>query len=377
MKTCAAPYKGLHINFGGDVKTCCAGAPGIIGNINDKSISEILKSKELQRIRAKVSHGELDAEYCYNCIESEKYGSSERDWHNTINEDFDVVGQDPTQEHNPTLLDIRWNRTCNLSCNYCDGWASSKWAEIEGKKPNTELRHYYKDVVDYLTTKKSYIREVALVGGEPLLLKENVKLLDNLSDNTLITIITNLSVNFDTNKIVEKLKQRSRVGWSMSFDNVGSRAEYVRYGSSWKQLDSNARTVKKLFDQGHYGGIHAVYNLYNCTRLIELKQYATEVGHSILWQTLTAPEFFDPALHNAEVRRLAIEEIEKFEKLFGFSEQEKVFFPLVHKRLSNQIAVSGSMSEELRKRTDWLENIVHPKSKGQFEKLWPELAQAL
>ena len=57
--------------------------------------------------------------------------------------------------------------------------------------------------------------------------------------NAIVTLITNLSVNLDKNKIFQKLSKRNRVGWSMSFDNVGDRLEYVRHGASWNQIQEN------------------------------------------------------------------------------------------------------------------------------------------
>ena len=39
---CAAPWRGLHINPRGDVKTCCAGNPNMLGNLNTQTIEQIL-----------------------------------------------------------------------------------------------------------------------------------------------------------------------------------------------------------------------------------------------------------------------------------------------------------------------------------------------
>ena len=45
---CAAPWRGLHINVRGDVKTCCAGNPNMLGNLNNQRIEEILDGPKLQ-----------------------------------------------------------------------------------------------------------------------------------------------------------------------------------------------------------------------------------------------------------------------------------------------------------------------------------------
>ena len=48
--SCAAPWRGLHINPRGDVKTCCAGDPNMLGNLNTQTIEEILHGPVLQEI---------------------------------------------------------------------------------------------------------------------------------------------------------------------------------------------------------------------------------------------------------------------------------------------------------------------------------------
>ena len=91
------------------------------------------------------------------------------------------------------------------------------------------------DIIKYIEKHQDTVKEVALVGGEPLMMKENDRLLDILPDDVLITVITNMTTDFDRMPVPQKLLKRSRVGWSMSFDNVYDRFEYVRWGSSWDQ----------------------------------------------------------------------------------------------------------------------------------------------
>ena len=85
-----------------------------------------------------------------------------------------------------------------------------------------------------------------MVGGEPLLLPENDRLLDVIPQDAIVTLITNLNVDLDKNKIFQKLSTRSRVGWSMSFDNTGEQLEYVRHGASWSLIKENLAKIKHL-----------------------------------------------------------------------------------------------------------------------------------
>jgi radical SAM protein with 4Fe4S-binding SPASM domain len=88
---CAAPWRGLHINPRGDVKTCCAGNPNMLGNLNTQTIEQILNSNLMTEIRTSLAKGEPH-EYCSNCVQAERFGAdSERQWHNNVNPNFDYA----------------------------------------------------------------------------------------------------------------------------------------------------------------------------------------------------------------------------------------------------------------------------------------------
>jgi MoaA/NifB/PqqE/SkfB family radical SAM enzyme len=320
---CAAPWRGLHINPRGDVKTCCAGNPNMLGNLNSQNIEQILNSDLMKEIRADLAQGKPHA-YCSNCVKAERFGAdSERQWHNNVNPNFDYATAGE-EYHYPVIVDVRWNTTCNLSCNYCGESCSSKWAGIKGIPFKSGTRSYYDSVCDFLAQHHDHIHEVALVGGEPLLLPENDRLLDVIPENAIVTLITNLSVDLDKNKIFQKLSKRNRVGWSMSFDNTHEQLEYVRHGTSWQSIKENLSTIKQLMkSQGHWGGIHAVYNIYNATRIRELRQFAEETATTVLWQNLFQPRYLDPFLHGAKVAAAAISEIEQFYTLGNLTSLRK------------------------------------------------------
>ena len=369
---CAAPWRGLHINFRGDVKTCCAGDPNMLGNLNTQTIDQVLQSPKMQEIRASLQQGQMHPEYCLNCIQAERYGRSERHWHNDGNQDF-IPAQASLTEHQPTIVDIRWNTTCNLSCNYCGPSCSSRWAGIMKIAHTRGVKPYYEQVCDYIEQHQSSVKEVALVGGEPLLLKENERLLDVIPADCIVTLITNMNVEFDSNAIVKKLTQRKRVGWSMSLDNVTARFEYVRSGGNWNLTNQNIQQVVDYMKTlGHWGGIHAVYNMYNCTHLCELREYANAVDTTILWQTLYQPTYLDPMLHSEQVRTLALAELELYQQRYGFTEQEQQFFTAVQKNLKNPPNSNLLVASEFKQHILDIETKYHKQDLGRFQQLWSE-----
>ena len=373
---CAAPWRGLHINIRGDIKTCCAGNPNILGNLNTKTITEVLNGPELAEIRSTLRQGNTHP-YCKNCVDREsKGGSSEREWHNKINEGFDTTKAGLEYEY-PTLLDIRWNSTCNLSCNYCTPNDSSKWAALKGIPINSNTRKYYQNVCDFIATHNEHVQEVALVGGEPLLLPENERLLDVIPADAVVTVITNLNNPLENNRIFKKLAQRRKVGWSISFDNIGDRFEYVRYGANWDLQIHNLNLVQDLMkNNGHWGGIHAVYNLYNATRLTEFKQFATARGLSIKWQNLGGPTALDPRRHGKEIAQLAAAEIERVFATCNVDSEEQLLFSTTLGVYQSKTQSDPDMLGQLKKFTTDIEQY-HPDQQGKFKELWPELSNLL
>ena len=371
---CAAPWRGLHINPQGNVKTCCAGNPNMLGNLNSNTIDELLNTDLMAEIRASLAQGQAH-QYCSNCVQAERFGSdSERAWHNRVNPNFDYA-RAGNKYHYPVIFDVRWNTTCNLSCNYCGPSCSSKWASIKGIPFKSGARPYYDQVCDFIEQHYNHIHEVALVGGEPLLLPENERLLDVIPKDAIVTLITNLNVDFEKNKIFQKLATRNRVGWSMSFDNVGPRLEYVRHGASWDTIRNNLAVIKDLMKtQGQWGGIHAVYNIYSATRICELRQFADETDTTVLWQNLFQPDYLDPFLHGPDVAQAAIAEIERFYAMNIATPAERMFFD---QALQNYQAVEKAqpgIEHKFSKHIQEIENQFHPDTKGKFATLWPELS---
>jgi MoaA/NifB/PqqE/SkfB family radical SAM enzyme len=371
---CAAPWRGLHINPRGDVKTCCAGNPNMLGNLNTKTITEILNGTELAEIRSALSQGNPH-QYCSNCVNAERFGSSsERAWHNNKNSDIDYATAGE-EYHYPVIVDVRWNTTCNLSCNYCGEACSSKWAGIKNIPFRSGARPYYEQVCDFIEQHYEHIHEVALVGGEPLLLPENNRLLDVIPDTAIVTLITNLNVDLQNNQIFRKLAERTRVGWSMSFDNIADRFEYVRYGSSWTMLQENLKIIQGLMQsQGQWGGVHAVYSIYNATRLVEFRQFVESAGATVLWQNLFQPEHLDPFQLGPDVAALAIAEIDKFYALGIATPEETQFFDQAKIKYQEITRQAPYLAHKFKQHTYDIETRYHADTQGQFEQLWPELA---
>ena len=370
--SCAAPWRGVHNNPQGSIKTCCAGDPNMLGNLNTQTIEEILHGSALTEIRQTLRRGEPHAKYCHNCVQAERYGRSERDWHNKLNPDFDATKLSDT-DHKPVLIDIRWNTTCNFSCNYCNEHSSSQWASLKQLSVQSGTRPYAKQVCEYIEQHQTHIKKVALIGGEPLLLKENERLLSAIPSDCQIDIITNLGVDLAHNRIFDQLQQRTNVGWNVSIDNVGSRFEYVRHGGIWSQVEQNIRTIQAC--AGHRVGIHPLYNIYNATRLTELIDWARTYNVDLHWQSLYHPECLDPLQLGSDIKQLALAELQKTLARNDLTSSERGF--LQQARSNYNSATKQTLIPELIKHITEIESKYHTNTLGRFKQLWPEIENLL
>jgi hypothetical protein len=161
----------------------------------------------------------------------------------------------------------------------------------------------------------------------------------------------------------------------MSFDNTERRLEYVRHGAGWSKIQHNLKLIKDLMkNQGHWGGIHAVYNIYNATRICELREFAEQTGTTVVWQNLFQPEYLDPFLHGPGVAQLAIDEIEQFYAMGIATPAEKIFFDNSLNMYRDIKQAHAGVEEKFKQHILDIETVFHPDQLGQFEQLWPELA---
>jgi hypothetical protein len=125
--------------------------------------------------------------------------------------------------------------------------------------------------------------------------------------------------------------------------------------------------------QGHWGGIHAVYNIYNATRVCELREFAEEQGVSVLWQNLFQPEYLDPFLHNGQLAELAAAEIERFYNLGITRDMDRNFFDQALRTYQGKIGSTSTIAAKFRQHIVVNETRYHPDKAGEFVELWPEL----
>lgn len=297
---CIAPWINLHINTQNQIKPCCG------GNGNFKSIENYVNGTDnnLSQLKHDLIDGKSPS-YCHGC--------REKDWYNEfLHQEIDV------NNINDFLLqsiDARWGNTCQLSCMYCNERWSSTWAKLKSKiipiQPSKIYNNNVDKIFDLIKTNQNQIQRVSMLGGEPLLLKENLRLLDNINENTGIEIFTNLNVDIQNNEIYQRLISRNNVNWYVSMETIGKRFEFVRRGAIWEKINDNLQSLYKSLPKSIT--LQSQYCVYNALHLVEFYDFANSFGNIHVGLTLGVknPEVLNFFLFPEPFKVLALEEVNR------------------------------------------------------------------
>lgn len=250
---CAAPWVGLYIDPSGRVDNCCISRNNI-GNINHDDINDIVYGRKSISIRNQMLLDQR-VEGCDHCFRNDPSHRFQNFW----NDHYSILDDFFSNSHNFSLkyIDLRWNNTCNLACVYCSSNCSSLWAEIEKKQGKNfplmisseqKPSHHRETLLSYLEANVGKLEHVYLAGGEPLMLKENVRVLDAIlssGSNCRVVVNSNLT-QINNSPVFERLKQHHNVQWLVSGETIGDQFEYIRWPAHWKDFYDNLHTIKKI-----------------------------------------------------------------------------------------------------------------------------------
>jgi len=285
---CKSPWMSLFVYNDGKVKSCCAGSFDW-GDLKENSLQEIIQSPKVKKLRKDIAEGRHNS-YCDVCKEcEERVGKSSRDYY----EKFKMTEEELL---NPDLFDLRmvdmrWNNLCNLNCVYCSSIFSTTWQKVKGEIiPDLRTNHYV-TVLNEVNNNASKMEAIIMGGGEPLLHTMNVELLQSLPSDIHIDVMTNLSTNLGHSEVFQALKNKTRVNWAVSMENIGEQFEFVRHGADWNKMYNNLKTITKI--PGHFKLLHPTYNILSATNLIKLYTLIAELDLDVHWQGLINPAELD------------------------------------------------------------------------------------
>lgn len=294
---CPIPWTGFMYNFDGTVKNCIRN-PSPLGNLKDNSITEILQGDVNLLTKDNMTYNK-PGPTCYVCYDLEQDKKSfdiisDRVFYLRELKDINLNTYNNINAFDLHTIDIRWSNLCNFACTYCGPENSSRWATELKVEFEQVPRHRVRQMKQYVFDHAAQLKHVYMAGGEPLLMKENLELLEILKEknpNVNLRINTNLSKT-DT-RVFEKICEFSNVHWTVSVDEMGAEFEYIRYGGKWQDFLNNLDQIKKL---DHKITFNMLYHLLNFRSLFDTVKFFQSLGfhnNSFVIGVLLGPDYLN------------------------------------------------------------------------------------
>jgi MoaA/NifB/PqqE/SkfB family radical SAM enzyme len=255
---CIYPWIHLHAYPTGEAYPCCHAEMGVgqVGNCRTNTLEQIWQDQPMADLRQAMLT-ETPHAACTRCYEQEESGffSGRRSANKHHGHHIKKLEENPFEM---TYWDIRFSNLCNLKCRSCGHIFSSQWyqdqvqlAGPEWKARNTVLNYAGRtetDMWEQLEPHLDYVEQIYFAGGEPLLMEEHYRILDELVRRKRFDVRLIYNTNFTHTdlkgrSVFEYWKQFDSVAVGASLDDMGPRAEYIRKGTDWAVVEQNRRDM--------------------------------------------------------------------------------------------------------------------------------------
>lgn len=235
----------------------------------------------------------------------------------------------------PTRIEINASNVCNLKCRICYPNASTKWipeAETLYGKKEKVYQNLNLTNLEQVKDWSSSLEEVCFFGGEPLLSKENLGLMDHFiqtGNAHRISLLFNTNGTVFSEAIVERILQFKKVRMYFSIDDIEQRFEYQRSGAKWSEVEQNIAKAYELSRSEKGKNIEfkicCTVSSLNIYYFPEYFEYfgSRFPGLMVFWNLLFDPWRLSVQLLPNDVKRKVKERLENFVKVtYEMSEPE-------------------------------------------------------
>jgi len=287
---CMFPWTHLNVTPTGDIYPCCTTSyDGTFANVKNSSLKQTFNSDSMKQLRLNMLNGDK-TDYCNFCYKHEEAGP-----HSFRKYSIDNFGQHFDELVNTTnkdgslpefkmlYFDIRFRNICNFKCRTCGSDFSSQWAAEERLLPGREkfpILFQADDgkgtLIEEVLEHIDHIEIAYFAGGEPLITDEHYIMLEEMirrgKTDKVLRYNTNASnMKYKNHDILKLWKHFKRIELSCSIDHYGERAEWLRHGTNWGEVESNLITLRNLDFVSFQ--INTVFSLFNYLTLSEFYTY--------------------------------------------------------------------------------------------------------
>lgn len=357
---CAIPWVHLNIIPNGKVYPCCMTTDfkGYAGDLKTQTIEEIWNSDYMKKIRVEMLNG-VEPKMCSRCFEGERSsGTSTRLNHNKYFskklEEIPVITQSDGHVEKVDLKywDFRFSNLCNYKCRSCGPEFSSSWIP-DAKLMGWEIPEDVKKVieinqvdestnVDFVKKYINTVEKIYFAGGEPLLMDEHWQILEMLDEakryDVILTYNTNLSkLSYKDKNVLDYWSKWGRKIWLWpSIDEIDERAELIRAGTNWANVEKNLKDVLAL--DIHIKPGLTISNM-NVHRIPEILQRLLDIGiiresdenyHNFSFNVLEFNPHFHVRTIPANTRLKIKEKLENFISDFNTKYNTDIRYKFLH-----------------------------------------------
>jgi radical SAM protein with 4Fe4S-binding SPASM domain len=265
---CAVPWMHLAFEPSGKVVPCCLTSAHDYwaGDLNTQSIEQIWNSDNMKKLRVEFMNGEEPA-VCNKCFDKEKvtYGSGRqhhnREFKNVLDKIPEITEADGTcNTMELKYWDFRFSNLCNFKCRTCGPRFSSAWVPDAKKLGYSDQEKVWNiesvddlSNFDFLKEQVQHVQKIYFAGGEPLLMPEHWQMLDMLVENKRFDVSLSYNTNCSTltygkKNVIDYWKQWQFMKLEVwpSLDEIDERAELIRSGTRWKDVEDNLKQLIEL-----------------------------------------------------------------------------------------------------------------------------------
>ena len=292
---CTVPSVRGFVLPDGSFRDCCATTP-YVRESNKDFKTWWLEDSRLNDLRGQL-RGTTFPPQCRACELQEQGGKDS--FRLAVNRAHAIV-----DARHPAEWSIHFGNVCNLACWTCSEDFSST---IESHKrqegllqqgwvgPNMAFAERWPSLLEniLLSYDHHHIVTLSILGGEPTYNPIVAQFLlgligQGLGARTKLEITTNGTKTNPRLAGILDSKHWHYISIFVSIDALGSKAEWLRYGSDWKDVDANTRLYAST---AHHVEIHTTLSMLNLDDLCSLHDYAQELGvtHTII--PLTMPSY--------------------------------------------------------------------------------------
>lgn len=424
---CPLPFMHVATRPNGDVRLCAtANASGGVTaidikdaglvkdngkplNLRDNTLEEVWNCEYMKNVRLTMMEGNKPLS-CMKCYNEERLGITSKrqwetqEWESRINysELASKMLPDGSMPMDIPYFDLRLGNLCQLKCVMCSPHDSSAWIKDWKKQyPLYQIKELREDQSwdinwDYTWYQKGtflqamkeqaqHIKELYFAGGEPTLIPEHYKILEFMVE---VGAAKGCILRYNSNgidlpdKLFDLWHHFKEVKFNFSIDAYSVRNEYIRYPSTWKQIEESLLKLDNT--EPHVTvNIATAVQLLNVLYLDELADWKISAklkkinlapygGGLVTMHLVTYPSYLNIRVLPAELKELASTRITNFLNRFSDEAFDKAQYGRQRWQALVKYMMSEDMSFKLPQTIEYLESC--DKVRGtNFRDIFPDL----